>query len=154
VVADTTVVRLVDSAKGLDPLTIISLLIGFLGFLFGTYQFLVSRRWKRIEYMDSLIKQFREEPLLVTASVLLDWTVRPVKIGERVVDYCVEMLPHSLADHHQFTDPEKEGFDDDEVAIRDAFDAMLDFLGNIQYAVQLGMIRHKDVFIHRWRITS
>lgn len=23
---------------------------------------------------------------------------------------------------------------------------MLDFLGNIQYAVQLGMIRHKDVF--------
>lgn len=143
---DTLSVRLIGPDKGFDYVTLISISIGFSGFVFGTYQFFLSKRWKRLEYLDSLMKRFREDPLLKAASMLLDWESRPIAIGSIVVNYDIKMLPHALADHRTFKSPSDEGFNDDEVAIRDAFDSLFDFIGSIEYAVQLKMVAYKDIF--------
>ena len=143
---DTVHVQLLSGNDGLNLTTIISLLVGVLGLLFGIYQYVISKRWKRMEYLDALMKRFREEPLLKSAGMLLDWETRPILIGDRTVDYNVTMLAHALIDHRTFKDPFKEGFTDDEAAIRDAFDALFDFCVSIQYAIELGMVKNKDVF--------
>jgi hypothetical protein len=143
---DTLAVQLIGTEKGIDYVTLVSLFIGVAGFVFGGYQFFVNRRGKRIEYLDSLMKRFREEPLLKSSMMLLDWEYRTIKIGERQVDYKIEMLSHALADHKTFKDPLTEGFTEDEASIRDAYDAMFDFCSSIEYSIQLRMVKHKDIF--------
>lgn len=143
---DTLQVHLIPGSSGLDLTTIVSLVIGVAGLLFGIYQYFIGRRGKRIEYLDGLVKRLREEPLLKSATLLLDWETRDIKIGERTVDFDVRMLPHALADHNTFENSMIEGFNDDEVAIRDAFDAFFDFCSSVQYVVELGMVNHDDIF--------
>ena len=143
---DTVHVQLLSGNDGLNLTTIISLLVGVLGLLFGVYQYVISKRWKRMEYLDALIKRFREEPLLKSAAMLLDWETRSIVMDKRTIDFDITMLPHALLDHRKFKDPSKEGFNEDEVAIRDAFDALFDFCVSIQYAVELGMVKYKDIF--------
>ena len=137
-------VKLIAAEKGWDVLNTISLLIAVGGFVFGFYQFFVSARLKRVEYLDALLKRLREEPLLKAATLLLDWDVRPVQIGDHAFDYESTMLAGALRDHHQMK--HGEGFSDDEAAIRDAMDALFDYLGSIQYATELRTITPKDAF--------
>jgi hypothetical protein len=137
-------VKLIAEDKGWDVLNVISLLIAVGGFVFGFYQFFVSARLKRVEYLDALLKRLREEPLLKSATVLLDWDERPVTIGDHTFNYQSTMLAGALRDHHQMKD--HEGFSNDETAIRDAMDALFDYLGSIQYAAELRTITQQDAF--------
>ena len=137
-------VHLISDGKGFDWFSVVTLLIAIGGFVFGLYQYWIGKRWKRIEYIDAVVKRMREEALLKAAYLFLDWEERDIKVGNRIVKYRCAMLKTALRNHYAMKP--NEGFTEDEAAIRDAFDAFFDFCSSLQYAVELKMITHADIF--------
>ncbi len=132
-----------DGTAGIDAVALVSLVLAVFGCGFGLYQFFISRRWKRIEYLESQVKRLREDKILVAACLLLDWEERKIVVGERTIDFKMEMLKGALRDHRDFR--ASDDFTEDEAAMRDAFDAFFDYLGGMQYAVELGMLELADI---------
>lgn len=132
-----------DGTGGIDAVALISVVLAMLGFGFGLFQFFIGRRWKRIEYLESQIKRLREEKSLVAACLFLDWEERDIVVGTRVINFKMEMLKGALRDHRAFQ--ASDDFSEDEAAIRDTFDAFFDYLGGLQYAIDLGMLKLADI---------
>lgn len=64
-------------------------LIALAAFSFSLYQYLANTRVKRLDYLDNLAKTLREEPLLRTAVIMLDWEVRTTELNEERYPYSV-----------------------------------------------------------------
>lgn len=110
---------------------------------FGYYQYWFNHRIKRLEYLDALAKRPDDDPLLRSAFEILDWDARLIKIRRKKFAYHVFMLPGAL--RTELDDPEFTGFQSDEVAIREAFDALFNFFEHFCYAVDLGVLSLDDV---------
>ena len=137
-------VKLITEDKGWDVLNTISLLIAVGGFVFGFYQFFSNARLKRLEYLETLLRQMREDAMLKTATVLLDWDVREVTIGDRSFTYNSSMLTGAFRDHRLMG--HDDSFSYDEAAVRDVMDALFDYLATIQRATELRTLSREDVF--------
>jgi hypothetical protein len=137
-------VHLISDGKTFDLFSVVTLLLAIGGFIFGLYQYWIGKRWKRIEYIDAVVKRMREDSLLKAACLFLDWEEREIKVGKTLVKYRYEMLKTALRNHYAMKPG--EGFTEDEVAIRDAFDVFFDFCSGLQYSVELKMITHTDIF--------
>ncbi len=92
-------------------------------------QLLIANLWKRKEFANKSITEFFQNPLVRNAMLMLDWRERKLVLseehsrmtGEEAFDYSEDLLTNALR--------EGLGFTDEEVVIRDCFDA---FFGGIQ----------------------
>src|ERR1035438_3038773 len=75
--------HLISDGSKLDLLSVVTLMIAIGGFFFGLYQYWISRRWKRIEYIDAVVKRMREDVLLKAACIFLSWDEREIEVGNR-----------------------------------------------------------------------
>ena len=113
---------------------------------FSVYQYYTNTRVKRLEYLNGLAKEMRKDPLIGLATQMLDWEVRTFKFEGKTHVYSWLMLDRALADHGTDRILKGGGFNETEVLIRDAFDALFDFTENMQYAVRLKVITRGDIY--------
>ena len=141
-------VKVLHDSAASDYIPVFSAVIAAGGVVFGLYQYLVGRRVKRLEYLDGLAKTMREDPLLKAATLLLDWDLREITVGEKKFIYRTPMLNRALLNHNEMVPP--DGFTEEESAIRDVLDAFFGFLENVAYAIHIGVITRGDVFAAPW----
>jgi hypothetical protein len=127
-------------------LTLAAMIGGLGAFLAGLFQYRHAQRWKRAEFVANEMKEFKAEPRVRNALLLLDWNER-----------AVELFPHE-------TDPEKRSvriedrtikdalvphiarsvFSPVEIALRDTFDRFFDRLERFEYFLEAGLVRSKE----------
>jgi hypothetical protein len=139
---DVLQVKLVGN-DGITWLTALSWLGTVVVTLWALYQWDVSRRVARMQYLDDRMKLLRENPSIVSATQLLDYDGGLITLNGKPYAYSVRELPRALMPHDLL--PSGEIFSAKEKAIRDAFDAFFDYLDGVAYAVQLGIISKNDV---------
>ena len=112
--------------------------------LFTAKQLRVANLWKRKEFANNSITRFFQDPLVRNAMLMLDWRERILvlsaehseMLGKTTLNYSQDMLPSALR--------KGLGFSDDEIVIRDCFDA---FFGGIQQfndLVECGIMEYSD----------
>jgi hypothetical protein len=128
-------------------LTAITLAGGAAAFLIGLLQYRKSQHWKRAEWVAHEMKAFLAAPLVQAALQMIDYPDRQVllfpereKIEDRHRAVTDQVVREALRPHD-----ETRRFTDDEIAIRDAFDGLLDGLERWDSYVRTGLIADGDV---------
>jgi hypothetical protein len=123
-----------------------------IAFLAGLVQYRHAQRWKRAEFVAKEIKDFKNDPAVRNALLMLDWNERYVELfptqqdpARRSVLVNDELLGRALAPL-----PDKsaarlhEDFKAEEIAIRAAFDQLFDALERFEYFIQAGLVSRKE----------
>ena len=132
----------------------------FVAFVAGLVQYRKTQGWKRAEFVAKEIKDFKTDPAIRNALLMLDWNERyielfpheeePSKRNALVTD---ALLAHALAPL-----PDKsaarlhEEYKKEEIAIRAAFDLLFDALERFEYFIQAGLVKRKefDPYLSYW----
>jgi len=132
----------------------------FVAFLAGLVQYRHAQRWKRSEFVAREVKEFKGDPAVRNALLMLDWNERHVELfpqepdpAKRSALVTDELLAHALAPL-----PDKaaarlhDEFKREEVAIRAAFDELFDALERFEYFIQAGLVsrREFDPYLRYW----
>jgi hypothetical protein len=129
-------------------------------FLAGLVQYRKAQRWKRAEFVAKEVKDFKGDPVIRNALLMLDWNERYVELfpghedpAKRSVLVNDTLLCHALAPL-----PDKaaarlhEEYKAEEIAIRAAFDQLFDALERFEYFIQAGLVsrREFDPYLAYW----
>jgi hypothetical protein len=127
-------------------LTLAAMSGGLVAFLGGLMQYRRAQRWKRAEFVANEMKEFKADPLVHNALILLDWNERavdlfpheadPQKRSVRVSDQAVAdaLVPHvARCDFTQL-----------EIALRDTFDRFFDRLERFEYFLEAGLVSSRE----------
>jgi len=117
-----------------------------IAFLAGLMQYRRAQRWKRAEFVAGEMKEFKADPWVRNALLLLDWNERaidlflhesdPAKRSVRVED---AMIAHALVPHTI-----RSEFSQVEIALRDTFDRFFDRLERFEYFMEAGLVSSKE----------
>ena len=129
--------------------TIVAALVAFMA---GLVQYRRAQRWKRAEFVAKEVKDFKSDPAVHNALLILDWNEHYVELfpthedrSKRSVLVNDELLGRALAPL-----PDKaaarlhEEFKAEEIAIRAAFDQLFDALERFEYFIQAGLVSRKE----------
>ena len=115
---------------------------GLCAFLGGLMQYRQAQRWKRAEFVANEMKEFKADPLVRNALLMLDWNERaidlfpneadPAKRSVRIED---RAIARALVPHISHSD-----FSATEIAVRDAFDSFFDRLERFEYFLEAGLV--------------
>jgi hypothetical protein len=119
---------------------------GLFAFLAGLMQYRQAQRWKRAELVANEMKEFKADPMVRNALLLLDW-------NERSVD----LFPHEAEPHKRSVRIEDRAiaaalvphitrcdFSPVEIALRDAFDHFFDRLERCEYFLEAGLVSRQE----------
>jgi hypothetical protein len=131
-----------------------------LAFLGGLIQYRKAQRWKRAEFVAKEVKESKSDPAVHNALLMLDWneryielfpdkedpTQRSVLVNDELLSRALTPLPDKSATRLH------EDFKSEEIAIRAAFDPLLDALERFEYFIQAGLVSRKefDPYLHYW----
>ena len=111
-------------------LTLAAMSGGLVAFLGGLMQYLRAQRWKRAEFVANEMKEFKADPMVRNALLLLDWNERAVELcpheanpDKRCVRVEDRVIALALVPHVTRSD-----FSPVEIALRDVFDRFFDRL--------------------------
>ena len=119
---------------------------GLMAFLAGLMQYRRAQRWKRAEFVAGEVKEFKADPMVRNALLLLDWNERavelfphdadPEKRNVRVADRTIgeTLVPHTM----------RSEFSRVEMALRDTFDRFFDRLERFEYFLEAGLVRPRE----------
>jgi hypothetical protein len=137
-----------------------TVMAALLAFLAGLIQYKHAQRWKRAEFVAKEIKDFKNDPAIKNALLMLDWNERFIDLfpeekdpAKRSVLVKDELLAHALAPL-----PDKsaarlhEDLKTEEIAIRAAFDQLFDALERFEYFIQAGLVSRTefDPYLAYW----
>jgi hypothetical protein len=127
-------------------LTLAALMGGLVAFLGGLVQYRRAQRWKRAEFVASEIKEFKADPMVRNALLLLDWNERAVELCPQEADpekRCVRIedraIAKALVPHVTRSD-----FTPLEIALRDTFDRFFDRLERFEYFLEAGLVSKQE----------
>jgi hypothetical protein len=133
----------------MDPGIVISLIAlggGGIAFLVGLLQYRHAQRWKRAEFVANEIKEFKADPSIHNALLMLDWNERAIELFPREVDptkrsilvddesLALALVPHTI----------RCDFTPLEIALRDTFDRLFDRLERFEYFLQAGLVTREE----------
>jgi hypothetical protein len=126
----------------------LALLGAAIAFGLGWFQYRRAQQWKQAEWVAQEMKQLFDDPLVRGVLLMIDWGSRRVMLyperaseAERYVWLNDDEIARALMPHEE----RQEGFNDQEAAIRAAFDRFLDGLERFYSYVQTGLILEADV---------
>lgn len=124
--------------------------LGLAGFAFGLFQFWDAQRWKRSEFAARQLERIQSDPLLVTATRVLDWSHRelPVPLSLRKSEAPEEMyFEHTWVALASGIQPEskEDNFTREQVIYRDVFDALFVYFEEVNHYIEIGLIDSKQV---------
>jgi len=142
-----------------DCLKMVALAGAAIAFSVGLCQYWKAQRWKRAEFLANEMRSFLDAPRVQRALSLIDWGSRRLPLlenpgdNEKQVLFTREMQalglrPHTLlgeaaSDSETWTvdgSVARKGFTEEEVAIRDCYDAFLDGLERFASYASTGLI--------------
>lgn len=95
-------------------------------------------RWRKASLARDALGEFLADPLAADAMRMLDWDGRDYKVGEQTVTISqAKMLVALRIDNLKFSD--------EEVYVRDCFDAFFSHLQLIEHFLSVGLLEFKDV---------
>ncbi len=133
----------------MDPAIWISLAAvagGTAAFITGLIQYRQAQRWKRAEFVANEIKEFKADPVIHNALLLLDWNEQAIELfpdeadaakrSVRVEDGIIAaaLVPHMI----------RGSFTPTEIALRDTFDRLFDRLERFEYFIQAGLVSSQE----------
>lgn len=124
-------------------------------FVVGLLQYRKSQRWKRSEWVAQEMDGFFKDPVVRSALCMIDWGARRLELypnREKPEERFVVVTDDRMARALEFHENRPEGFTEDEAAIRDAFDHLLDRLERIHSFVEAGLVTVADVspYLRYW----
>jgi hypothetical protein len=140
----SSAVQSLDLSLVIQLMVIVGGIIGILGFLSGLYQYRQTQRVKRQQMFFDLIDKFdNPKNTLYKARMILDGFVLPFSREGQISEseaYGKNNLEQILRHHgtKPITDP-------GEIEIRASFDALLSFLGVIEYLRENSLMSEKEV---------
>jgi hypothetical protein len=144
--------------KADDLLKALVLLGAALAFIVGLAQYRRAQHWKRVEWVAQEMKSLFGDPVVQAALRMFEWGSRRIPLyperkeeGERNVVLKNEIVAEALRLH----DDRPEGFSDQEVDIRDAFDRLLDGLERFHSYVVTGLVQLSDLqpYLKYWAVS-
>jgi hypothetical protein len=127
-------------------LTLAAMTGGLVAFLGGLMQYRRAQRWKRAEFVANEMKEFKADPMVHNALLLLDWNERaidlfplegdPEKRSVRIEEGAIAraLVPHIA----------RRDFSPTEIAIRDTFDSFFERLERFEYFLEAGLVSSKE----------
>jgi hypothetical protein len=131
-------------------LILLSVFLGFFGFIFGLYQYYKAEKWKKSEFAASLLEQLSNNPDLSLCCIFLDWKERKIAVPEKYKFFTSEASFIHNWDHLTKALRPKENdanLDFPLVLYRDVFDQFFKYLDKINHYIKIGLIEVKDVQI-------
>lgn len=127
---------------------------GLAGLFWGIYEYRQSQKLRRQQTLFEIVKEFEKPGNITYAKKLLDsFTLEPRegwKLAKTNKDYYgPSKLSSILRDHN-----ERSVEDVGELKIRESFDALLDFFGKLEYLLQMGLIKEKELLYFKYYIQS
>jgi len=132
-----------------DPgiwISLVAVAGGAAAFITGLVQYRQAQRWKRAEFVANELKEFKADPVIHNALLLLDWNEQaielfpqekePAKRNVRVEDgiLAAALVPHLI----------RGAFSATEIALRDTFDRLFDRLERFEYFIQAGLVSSQE----------
>jgi hypothetical protein len=124
----------------------LALLGAGVAFLVGLLQYKKAQRWKRAEWVAQEMKAFLDNPQVDAAFKMVDWGGRPLSLfplkegSDRLAVVSASEITEALRPHGKGC-----CFNETEIAIRDAFDALCDGLERFESYIRTGLITPSDV---------
>jgi hypothetical protein len=119
---------------------------GLLAFLVGLMQYRRTQRWKRAEFVAGEMKEFKADPMVRNALLLLDWNERAVELfpqeanpEKRSILIDDRTLAAALVPHVR-----RHDFSRVEIALRDTFDHFFDRLERFEYFLEAGLVSRQE----------
>jgi hypothetical protein len=132
----------------------------FVAFLGGLIQYRHAQRWKRYEFVAKEIKDFKADPAVHNALLMLDWNERYIELfpdepdpARRKALVTDALLAHALTPLADKSAARlHEEFKNEEIAIRAAFDRLFDALERFEYFIQAGLVQRSefDPYLRYW----
>jgi hypothetical protein len=127
-----------------STLAYLGVLGGLITFAVGLWQYHKAQRWKVLEFVAQEIKQFWDRPLVAKTALMLDYENLPVELfpatSGRQKEVAVDeaLIVDSLLVHQE------RGFNEVEVAVRQAFDQFFEQLERFDQYIESGLVRYAD----------
>ena len=131
-----------------DIATVVGLVVGGCGFLFGLYQYYVGQKWKKSEFAARQLELLESDQRLATVCKLLDWSTRLLPVPEEYQALTAEkVFLHNWVKLMGAMAPEekKGAFDWQEMLYRDLFDHYFDYLERVNHYISIRLITTHDV---------
>lgn len=122
-----------------DWLETIGGVLGLITFGIGVYQYAVSQKWKRAEFVAEQIKEFEADPEIKNILLALDWNNRSLKFSDAPEECFMAndvLLINALS--------VKNNFELSERLLRDAFSELLDRLERFEAYIQAGLVSQEE----------
>ena len=131
--------------------TIIPTVAGIGGLIWGIYTYKETQILKRQEILFPLIKEFDESDKMYYSKAILDDVVIPPENGweKQMGYYHISELETILRNHTT-----RSITDHGEAAIRESFDALLDFFAKLEYLFNIGLIKKQEISYFRYYINK
>ncbi len=116
-----------------------------IAFLFGVYQYHLTQKWKKMEFVAALIKEFTAAPEVKNVMKMLDWYEREILLfpeaegQSRFVFITDEIMSDALVPHDGHMN-----FSREQVAIRENFDVFLDHLETFEHFIAAGLVSKRE----------
>lgn len=131
-------------------LTLFGLLGGGAAFVAGIREYVIAQRWKRTEWIATAVRLFLDDVKVQRALQMIDWSSKqiclfpdhpdPTRRDAIVVD---DFVARALLTHH------KHGpFTNEEAAVRDIFDHLLDRLALFEQFVETELVSVEHLRAH------
>jgi hypothetical protein len=143
-----------------DWIGLATIVAAFIAFMAGLVQYRKTQRWKRSEFVAKEVKDFKSDPAVHNALLMLDWNERYVELFPQEQDPARRkaLITDALLGHALAPLPDKsaarlhEEFKTEEIAIRAAFDQLFDALERFEYFIQAGLVsrREFDPYLRYW----
>ena len=123
------------------------------GGTFALWRWTVDQKWRRVQYAQTLVKEFFEKKNVIKACEVID-TVGDVQFEDEsnpkkrhTLDITTKFLVGSFTTFDQ-----KEENTDDEILIRDVFDDLFGGLSVFQSHIETGLIKLRDIspYLEYW----
>lgn len=145
-----------DKMNAADWIALLGVISGIIIFSVGLFQYHMSQKWKRGEFVANEIKEFKSQLAVRHVMAMLDWSERHLELfpekenaEERQILFTDTLLKSALT-----IDPIYEGpiYTPEEIRIRDTFDEFFDYLERFEQFIQAGLVSSNDFhpYIFYW----
>ncbi len=121
-------------------------IVSFLLLLKGVYEYAKAQKWKKAEFVSKEIKEFFNDFNIKRALILLDWNVNDLALAEgeiknkNSIQFTDKLILSAMTTHRQ-----SPTFAEEEVLVKNLFDALFDRLIMFHNYIKSGLIETKDI---------
>jgi len=119
---------------------------GLVGFIVAYRRYSQTQRWKILEFVASEIKEFDKNPDVQKAKKMLDWWEYLVELFPGKEDKAKRrvLVKDELVAGALRTECFDQNFTEEEVEIRNIFDAFFDYLDRFNNYIESGLVRYEQ----------